>query len=181
MGQPRPLFYLISSFQTHYKFYNKYLCEKCPSSIQCWDSNSQPAEHESPPITTRLGLLPMSWYELSIKTMKDESIQRCWPLSTKGGVVYKSSFGALKFGAPSIYQNEFNIKNQNILRKSRHRNWKYFKAFLRDVSSENWALNYVKKFVVFYKDNCNLMAVLWLNLRRSGFETQSTFFWWKSL
>ena len=24
-------------------------CEKCPSSIQCWDSNPRPSEHESPP------------------------------------------------------------------------------------------------------------------------------------
>ena len=30
----------------------------CPSSIWCRDSNSQPLEHECPPITTRLGLLP---------------------------------------------------------------------------------------------------------------------------
>ena len=28
---------------------NRY--EKCPSIIQCWDSNPQPSEHESPPIT----------------------------------------------------------------------------------------------------------------------------------
>ena len=28
-------------------------CEKCPSIIRCQDSNSQPLEHESPPITTR--------------------------------------------------------------------------------------------------------------------------------
>ena len=40
----------------HYKFYNKHVCEKCPSSIQCQDSNSQPLEHEPPPITTRPGL-----------------------------------------------------------------------------------------------------------------------------
>ena len=26
--QPRPIFLLCSSFQTHYKFYNKYICEK---------------------------------------------------------------------------------------------------------------------------------------------------------
>ena len=31
---------------------------KCPSSIRCWDSNSQPSEHESPPITTRPGQAP---------------------------------------------------------------------------------------------------------------------------
>ena len=27
-------------------------------SIQCWDSNPRPLEHESPPITTRPGLPP---------------------------------------------------------------------------------------------------------------------------
>ena len=42
--------------------------EKCPSSIRCQDSNSQPLELESPPITTRPGLpakfiiLPCQWY-----------------------------------------------------------------------------------------------------------------------
>ena len=58
MGQPRPLFHLFLSFQTYYIFYNKYACEKCPSSRQCRDSNSRPLEHESPPITTRPGLPP---------------------------------------------------------------------------------------------------------------------------
>ena len=28
----------------------------CPSSIRHWDSNPQPSERESPPITTRTGL-----------------------------------------------------------------------------------------------------------------------------
>ena len=64
MGQPRPLFHLFSSFQTCITNFtnfttNRYV-KKCPSSIQCRDSNSQPLEHESPPITTRPGLLPMS-------------------------------------------------------------------------------------------------------------------------
>ena len=27
------------------------VCEKCPSSIWCWDSNPRPLEHESPRIT----------------------------------------------------------------------------------------------------------------------------------
>ena len=30
-----------------------YKTEKYPSSIRCWDSNSRPLKHESPPITTR--------------------------------------------------------------------------------------------------------------------------------
>ena len=33
--------------------------KKCPSSIWCWDSNSWPLEHESPPIITRPGLRPI--------------------------------------------------------------------------------------------------------------------------
>ena len=34
-------------------------CFLCPSSIQCQDSNSQPLEHEPPPITTIPGLPPL--------------------------------------------------------------------------------------------------------------------------
>ena len=53
MVHPRPLFHLFLSFQTH----NTILyVKKCPSSIQCWDSNPRLTEHESPPITTRSGL-----------------------------------------------------------------------------------------------------------------------------
>ena len=31
-------------------------------SIQCWDSNSRPSQHEPSPITTRLGLPPNYCY-----------------------------------------------------------------------------------------------------------------------
>ena len=68
MSQPRPLFPLFSSSQTHVTILTTIKCEKCPSSIRCRekcpssircrDSNSQPLEHESPPITTRPGLPP---------------------------------------------------------------------------------------------------------------------------
>ena len=60
MGQPRSLLSfnfgllrtnIITNFTTN-------ICEKCSSSIQCWDSNPRPSEHESPPITTRPGLPP---------------------------------------------------------------------------------------------------------------------------
>ena len=46
MGHPLPLFHLFSILTT-----NK--SEKYASSIRCWDSNSQPLEHESPPIATK--------------------------------------------------------------------------------------------------------------------------------
>ena len=32
------------------------ICEKCPSSIQCRDSNPRPSEDEYPPITIRPGI-----------------------------------------------------------------------------------------------------------------------------
>ena len=56
------LFYgLFWSFQTNsITFFTTNRCEKCPSSIQCWDSNPQPSEHESAPITTRPGLPPQT-------------------------------------------------------------------------------------------------------------------------
>ena len=44
---PRPLFNLFSSFQTQItNFTTNGNVNKCPSSIWCWDSNSQPLEHE---------------------------------------------------------------------------------------------------------------------------------------
>ena len=59
MGQPRSLFSFIFVFsKTHYKS----VCKKCPSSKWRRDLNSQPLEHESPPITTRPGLPPRSTF-----------------------------------------------------------------------------------------------------------------------
>ena len=56
LGHPRPLFCLLSSFQTNIKILTTNKCENCPSSIWCWDLNSQPSEHESPFLTSRTGL-----------------------------------------------------------------------------------------------------------------------------
>ena len=60
MGQPRTLFHLFLSFQANITILTTNKCEKCPSSIWCWDSNSQPLEHKSPPIITRPGLMPIN-------------------------------------------------------------------------------------------------------------------------
>ena len=53
MGQPRPLFCLFLIFSNKQYFFTKYQCEKFPSTIQRQDSNPQPLEHESSPITSR--------------------------------------------------------------------------------------------------------------------------------
>ena len=56
MGQSPPLFNVFSSFQTNITILTTNKCEKYPSSIWHWDSNSQPSDFESPPFTTRPGL-----------------------------------------------------------------------------------------------------------------------------
>ena len=44
------IFYLFN--QTSLQFLQQIYVKKCPSSIWCWDSNPQPSECESLPITT---------------------------------------------------------------------------------------------------------------------------------
>ena len=55
MGHPLPLFSLFPSFQTNITILTTNICEKMlwPSSIRRPDSNPQPSELKSPPITTR--------------------------------------------------------------------------------------------------------------------------------
>ena len=58
MVQPWPLFIYFRLSKHTLQFLQQIHVKKCPSSIWCWDSNSQPLEHESTPITTRPGLQP---------------------------------------------------------------------------------------------------------------------------
>ena len=50
MGLPWSLFLKFSVFL------QQIIEEKCTSSFLLWDSNSQPSDYESPPITTTPGL-----------------------------------------------------------------------------------------------------------------------------
>ena len=65
MGQPRPIFNLLSSFQTI--SISKFTTNKCEK--WCRDSNSLHLDYESPPITTRPGLPPflVSYYQSFLK------------------------------------------------------------------------------------------------------------------
>ena len=58
MGHSRPLFRLFSMFfQTNIiTIFRTNQFEKCPSSIQCWDSNPRPLKHKSSPVENRPGL-----------------------------------------------------------------------------------------------------------------------------
>ena len=62
------LFYhllLVFSNKYHCNFKIKYI-QKCPFTIQSWDLNPRPLEHESPPITTRPELLPNIFFKWAI-------------------------------------------------------------------------------------------------------------------
>ena len=63
MGHPRLFFVLFSCFQTNITIFTTNQCEKCPSSVGCWNSNPLPLEHESPPITTTPGLILVCIFE----------------------------------------------------------------------------------------------------------------------
>ena len=54
---------IVTNFTTN-------ICEKCPSSLRCWDLNPWPSGHESPPITTRPWLPPYMapFYQMIMKT-----------------------------------------------------------------------------------------------------------------
>ena len=77
MGQPRPLYHIFLSFQTHITNFttNRYV-KKCPSSIWCQDSNSRHLEDESPLITTRPGLPP--YYKFTFVKPISYLTYSCW-------------------------------------------------------------------------------------------------------
>ena len=64
MDHPRSLYCLFLSFETKITIITKNACEKCPSSIQCWDLKPQPSGDGSPPITTRPGLPPTTNFRI---------------------------------------------------------------------------------------------------------------------
>ena len=69
------LFYVyFRSFQTNNNFFTINWCEKYPSSIRCWDSNSWPSHYESSPLTTRPGSRPIVHYNWYCR--KDENKQK---------------------------------------------------------------------------------------------------------
>ena len=57
---PASFSFIFGLFKQILQIFTTIICKKCPSSILCQDSNPQPLEHESPPITTRPGPRPKS-------------------------------------------------------------------------------------------------------------------------
>ena len=70
-ANPDLFFIYFRLFKHTLQFLQQINVKKCPSSIRFRDSNSQPMEHESPPITTRPGLPPKNsilllWLTISL-------------------------------------------------------------------------------------------------------------------
>ena len=55
-ANPGLFFIYFRLFKHTPQFLQQINLKKCPPSLWCWESNSQPLKHESPPITIRPGL-----------------------------------------------------------------------------------------------------------------------------
>ena len=68
--------------------------------MRCWDSNPQPLEHESPPITTRPGLPPKIYFFFTFvrcfSSLSCSEEKNITPSATDSRVTLGSSFGDLK-------------------------------------------------------------------------------------
>ena len=60
IGQPGLFFVYFCLFKQTLQFLQQINVKKCPSSIRHRDSNQQPPDYESPPLTTRPGLPPFA-------------------------------------------------------------------------------------------------------------------------
>ena len=101
-------FCLFSSFQTNT---TKCICERCPFSIRCQDSNAQPSDYESPPITTRPGLPPnicMLYLQMSVCRVTAADCTADWQM-------HKMSFSSCYKNVEPCSTIELAIKNETIL------------------------------------------------------------------
>ena len=65
---PASFSFIFGLFKQTIQFLQQINVIKCPSSIQRWDLNPQPFEHDSSPINTRPGLPPLgkiAWWQFS--------------------------------------------------------------------------------------------------------------------
>ena len=76
-ANPGLFFVYFRLFKQTLQFFTTNKCEKCPSSIWCRDSNPQPSEYESPPITTRPGLPPFERAKFIRFAAKRNHLKKC--------------------------------------------------------------------------------------------------------
>ena len=68
LNGPTPAFFVYFRLFKQTLQFTANMCEKCSSSILCWDSNLRPSEHEPRPITTRPELPPLNLNQLTAST-----------------------------------------------------------------------------------------------------------------
>ena len=108
-------FIFFRLFKQHYNFTtNK--CEKCPSSIQCWDSNPQSSDRESPPITTRPGLPPSNQYRFAeLIRRRQKNINRDLTQFSRRKEFYANGFLPQNTFSPSMWSTIDEIFNATQL------------------------------------------------------------------
>ena len=113
-------FYLSLSFRTHITSFTANECEICPSSKRCRELNSRPLEYESPPITTRPGLLPWCcvtlWSLLCASlfyVLRQERLQIPFYSQTLFRIASKTA--DIKTGYAYLWHQMFKWKSINII------------------------------------------------------------------
>ena len=69
---PSHFYFIFGLFKQTIQFLQQINVKKCPSSIWCQDSNPRPFTHESSPITTRPGLPPPYYIQISGQEKRKE-------------------------------------------------------------------------------------------------------------
>ena len=67
---PASFSFIFVFFKQTLQFFQQINVKKCPSSIRRQDSNSQPSDYESPPLTTRPGLPPYMCFMILVEKTK---------------------------------------------------------------------------------------------------------------
>ena len=113
-------FYLSLSFRTHITSFTANECEICPSSKRWRELNSRPLEYESPPITTRPGLLPWCcvtlWSLLCASlfyVLRQERLQIPFYSQTLFRIASKTA--DIKTGYAYLWHQMFKWKSINII------------------------------------------------------------------
>ena len=116
----------FSSFKTNITILTRNKCEKCQSSIWCWDSNPHPLKLVSPPITTRPGLPPSRCFlysDLQVKSnvflLNKYLLRDTLDVVLPNDKIYHISLSS-NYGTWSHFKNLTTLFVDLLLRQRRH-------------------------------------------------------------
>ena len=118
MGQPGLFFVYFWSFQTNIiTIFTTNICEKCPSSILCRDSNPRPLECEPLPITTRPGLPPnLKVLYRPVRSFKERERESVLPFTSS--CIILTHFRLFSFFLPP--RDGHGVRFKNAWQRHRH-------------------------------------------------------------